>query len=82
MPQMLSCGNGMFGPPSYHGIRRMEMLRLGIGVAIGWFAYDALEKRSNSVPDIVKTCVTKAVEVFKKDENNQLPGKGKEECAK
>lgn len=65
------------------------MLRLGIGVAIGWFAYDALQKKGDTVPDIVKTCVTKAVEVFKKEDNGKQRDKllstteeGKEECAK
>lgn len=43
------------------------MLRFGIGVAIGWFAYDALQKRGDNIPEIVKSCVVKAVEAFKKD---------------
>lgn len=62
------------------------MLRLGIGVAIGWFAYDALQKKGDTVPDIVKSCVAKAVEVFKKEDAGtqslSTSEKGKEECAK
>ena len=86
MPQLLSCGEGGTFPP-YHDVRRMEMLRLGIGVAIGWFAYDALQKRGDSLPELVKSCVVKAVETFKKDNNQPNPSlstteEGKEECAK
>ena len=85
MPQLLSCNGGAFLP--CHDIRRMEMFRLGIGVAIGWFAYEALQKRGDSIPEIVKSCVVKAVETFKKDngQSNQLLStseEGKDVCVK
>ena len=49
------------------------MFRLGIGVAIGWFAYEALQKRGDSIPEIVKSCVVKAVETFKKRQRSIEP---------
>ena len=68
------------------------MLRLGIGVAIGWFAYDALQKRGDTIPDMIKTYAVKAIEAvgslkkeapFEQPTNSQLLStleEGKEEC--
>lgn len=59
MPQLLSSRYQTSRFSSYdNGVS--GMIRLGIGIAIGWFAYEALQKEGiKDVPSLVKVCINK-----------------------
>ena len=56
------------------------MFRLGIGVVIGWLAYEAFQKDKDKMSDIVKSCVSKSVEVIKNAQLVEKKDEDKETC--
>ena len=41
------------------------MIRLGIGILIGWLAYETFQKDGDKMSDVVKSCVSKTVDALK-----------------
>ena len=41
------------------------MIRLGIGILIGWLAYETFQKDGDKMSDVVKSCIAKTVEAIK-----------------
>ena len=56
------------------------MFRLGIGVVIGWLAYEAFQKDKDKMSDIVKSCVSKSGEAIKNVQLVQKTDEDKETC--
>ena len=60
--------------------RTDDVFRLGIGVVIGWLAYEAFQKDKDKMSDIVKSCVSKSVEAIKNVQLVQKTDEDKETC--
>ena len=41
------------------------MIRLSIGILIGWLAYETFQKDGDKMSDVVKSCIAKTVEAIK-----------------